>query len=815
MRATWSKLKGRSLAELRLRARQQVAAWSELVGISSQVRLPDDRRLTAPSLERFRTRTRPRFFAAFDQPDAVVATLRRRWPESEPQTLDAAERICQGQFDLLGRSGLRFGVPVDWHWDPMSGTRLERVHWSRVDPPSVDMAADVKLIWELNRHQYFVTLGKAYWYTGDERYAATFVEHLMAWMDANPPKRGINWASSLELAFRAISWIWGLYFFKASPSLTETTYRRTLKFLFLHARHIETYLSIYGPNTHLTGEALGLLYLGTMFPEFRDAERWRRVGSSILVEQLDDQIRPDGSYFEQSTYYHRYTADFYLHASILGGLNGLPIDAAVRGKLQALLAHLMYLTQPDGRTPLLGDDDGGRLLFLDQRAPDDFRAPLATGAVLSRRPDFRYVAGEAAEEVLWLLGTPGLHAFDVLKPVPPAATTQAFADGGYYMMRDGWGRDANTLLVDCGPHGALRNCAHAHADALSVTLVVRGTPVLVDPGTYTYRSLRGLRDYFRASATHNTVTVAGESSSVPGGPFNWRRVGRSALTEWRPGARCDYFEAVDDGYRRLTPPALHRRSVFFLRGDYWIIRDRVVTEGDHVVALHFHFAPGITLQILSGSRARATWTSTSDPETLDIGVFGHAAVMRASEGLVSSSYGMLSRAETSVCTAHGRGPRDLVSFLVPSRGGDEPIALEERPATNARAFVLADQAVEDTVLVGGDGDADGGDLASDAAWVWVRRPRRADTPTEFVMLQGRRLKWRGRLLVKADAPVSYIAARLQGSEVHVDVDAAGRCDIALPGAERLVVSGAPTATVGMLGAGPPGPPALVRALEVG
>ena len=103
-------------------------------------------------------------------------------------------------------------------------------------------------------------------------------------MEQNPPKIGINWASSLEVSFRSISWLWALHFFKDSAALTPAVFLRALKFLYLQARHIETFLSTYfSPNTHLTGEALGLFYLGVMFPEFKEAKRWRETGREILL----------------------------------------------------------------------------------------------------------------------------------------------------------------------------------------------------------------------------------------------------------------------------------------------------------------------------------------------------------------------------------------------------------------------------------------------------------------------------------------------------------------------------------------------------
>src|SRR6202007_1994967 len=114
-----------------------------------------------------------------------------------------------------------------------SGKRARLEHWSRLNYLDPEMIGDKKIVWELNRHQYFATLGQAYWLTNDERYAETFVAHLASWMEQNPPKLGINWASSLEVAFRSISWLWALYFFKDSSVLTPELFVRVLKFLHL------------------------------------------------------------------------------------------------------------------------------------------------------------------------------------------------------------------------------------------------------------------------------------------------------------------------------------------------------------------------------------------------------------------------------------------------------------------------------------------------------------------------------------------------------------------------------------------------------
>ena len=95
---------------------------------------------------------------------------------------------ARGRFDLLGFRDLSFGDPIDWLADPVADRRSPSVHWSRVPFLNYESVGDHKVVWELNRHQYLAALGQAYWYTGRDAYAATFAEHVGAWMDANPPK---------------------------------------------------------------------------------------------------------------------------------------------------------------------------------------------------------------------------------------------------------------------------------------------------------------------------------------------------------------------------------------------------------------------------------------------------------------------------------------------------------------------------------------------------------------------------------------------------------------------------------------------------
>jgi hypothetical protein len=747
--STLSKLRTVGLAELRERIGQKAAALLESRGLSRIAHEPSDAelwRLLDPAqcragswtgdtlVAHLRARTHPQFFHGVREGTSASLLRERRWEAERAALLAAADRIGDGVFDLLGHAGLSFGTPIDWHLDPTTDRRSPALHWSLIPYLDAAVVGDHKVVWELNRHQHFVVLGRAYQITSNAHYARAFALQLTSWMDQNPPKQGINWASSLEVAYRTISWLWALELFRDAPELDADLSKRLIKFLYLHGRHLERYLSTYfSPNTHLTGEALGLFYLGVLLPELRRSARWRSLGWSILERELPKQVYDDGVYFEQATYYHRYTVDIYLHAVILARLNGHTVPRAMTERLAAAAEHLADLTRPDHTIPLIGDDDGGTLIPLQERPYADVSGTLGTAGLVLDRDDIVPVAGGASEQVVWMLGPRGADAADRAgQGAPPSHLSRLFPIGGYAVMRDSWGPRANHAVIDCGPHGTM-NCGHAHADALSMEITALGCPVFVDPGTYTYVTSAADRDRFRHSATHNTVTVDGRSSSVPDGPFSWASRTDARVTAWWTGGIADWFVGAHAGFGTPLAPIEHRRSVMFVReGGYWVVMDSILGAADEEIVAHWHAAIGCSVADATSESAYVTTACQQRTARLLFHASGDVDSLEWSDGWVSPIYGASARAPVARVASRGRGTRHIVAAVVPVADG-QAVVVRALPCRTGRALAVERPGATDYLLFGSSAVRDA-TLDGDAALI---RRRTADGAVTAVALFGR------------------------------------------------------------------------------
>ena len=782
----------RSLDEIFTRGGQAFSAYREqmLGGIDIPtdeefVRLIDAEQfgkapMIAESLwQKFYKNGEEHFFAPFRETEALAISFREFFGDRSAEAfIDTAERIVNGRIDLLGLKDLDIGIDVDWHREPLSGKQSPLKHWKEFDDLDSTETGNKKIIWELNRHQHFFTLGVAFCLTNDERYGAAFADHLESWMDQNPPGIGVNWSSSLEISFRAMSWIWAFHLFKNSDHFTPELFKKALKFLHLQGRHVEQYLSkYYSPNTHLTGEGLALYYLGTQLPFFAQAKNWRKLGEDILLAEIEKQILPDGVYFEQSTWYQRYTVDFFSHFAILRSLSDEShINSEFEDRLQKAFEFMAHITLPNGRTPLIGDDDGGRMLPLTGAEPDDFRGSLAVGAALFGRGDLKYVAGSVSEEIFWLLGNHGIKTYETLAESELPAASKDFADGGYYVMRDGYEDTDNYLIVDCGEVGSLSG-GHGHADVLSIEAAIQGKSLFVDPGTYTYHESSELRDHFRSSAAHNTMTVDGRSSSEPGNTFGWKTRAGCQRNEWISEERFDFFEGSHDGYERLINGATHTRSILFLKGDYWIMRDLVETNGDHDFALNFHYSPEHKPQIAENGE----WVGDDSHRMF---TFGDSGIWRQTESFVSKNHGDKVNATSMKYLSRGNGTQEFFTFVLPMALGVEALEVFEVSIQTGRAFVIKYNGYTDAFVFNEDNgqSVTTGAFDTNFKYSWARIRQDEKVPDEFVLIGGSRLTI-GEHEIFDESEVAYASARRIGNELYIKTDNARR-RVSLGPAER-------------------------------
>src|SRR5579864_8653154 len=371
-----------------------------------------------------------------------------------------AEKIRSHRFPLFDQE-LDFGSPIHWRRDAISGRETPPEYFRRIHYLDPEVAGDHKIIWELSRHQHLVVLAQA----GDEASWQELLSELESWLSQNPFQRGINWASALEVAFRAISWI--QIYQSAGMRMTQEFRRRFLQNLYFHGRHLEVNLSIYfSPNTHLLGEAVALHALGALFPDFPGAARWVKTGRRWVSNEYVRQVHRDGSHFEQSSYYHVYALDMFLfHA----GLAGASMEE--RAILCRMTDFLEALLGPNGELPFLGDDDGGRWFYpYGPRALFARETLRAANAFLGRASNQR--------------------------------GSKLFEDAGIAVMESG----DRHILIDAGPFGP-GSAGHSHSDTLSMVVRSGREWLLIDPGTFTYAGDPAGRAFFRGTSAHNTVRV--------------------------------------------------------------------------------------------------------------------------------------------------------------------------------------------------------------------------------------------------------------------------------------------------------------------
>jgi len=626
-----------------------------------------------------------RFFVPPDELPNRVSLLRKHLPHEVDALVEEADAICHHRFRLLGYENLNYGAEIDWHLDVVHGKRTRLIPWFKINFLDFAEAGDHKITWELNRHQHLVTLAKAWLLTRQDKYAAEAIAQWYSWQRANPYPLGVNWASSLEVAFRSLSWLWMRQLLAGCPIFPAGYEKDLMRALALHGRHICKYLSTYfSPNTHLLGEAVALFFVGALCPEISAAQEWKNLGWRIIREEAQRQVRPDGVYFEQSLYYHVYALDFLLHARLLASRNAVDIPSDFDGVIRKMLAVVQALAQvgpPEG----FGDDDGGRVFNPRRNRAEHMTDPLAVGAALFRDQGLG-ASATLTEEAIWLFGAEAVSWTSKSGDIPDAES-HSFKDGGIFIAAS---REPfpQLTVIDAGPQGTARS-GHGHADALSIKVSFSNRPWLVDAGTFAYITPGGERQAFRSTKAHNTLAVDGLDQAQPEGPFAWSSLPVTQAECWIPGATFALFAGQHSGYERLAQPVRHRRFVFHLHGVFWLVRDVAEGRGSHLLETSWHFAPDLKVANLDNaflvSPARGNRPSVDQPNHLTLlPVSDPQWKSELVSGHVSPAYGSMVSAKILRCSTRVTVPAEHAMLLVPTVEANQKTTtfarVDEQPA---------------------------------------------------------------------------------------------------------------------------------------
>ena len=479
-------------------------------------------------------------------------------------TNSAQQALCH-RFDLLG-SGSYYLEPIDWQIDFKSGAKWEKVFYRDLTTPK---GADIKVPWELSRCQHLLWLGEAWLLSGKEEFAQEVINQINSWIDNNPLMYTVNWICSMDVAFRAVNWIYSLNMISSYKGFDDDFAKKVSRSLWQHGFFIINNLEKVIPNSnnHYTSDLVGLLYLGELFSTSKVGRKWFRFAYKEYCSELQKQVLPSGVHYEKSVSYHRMMVEMMSYPLYMLQRLGHRIEPDIISRIQKMYDYVAMYIKPNGLAPLIADNDDGRFLPFVCR---DFRnhCYLVDNMSVENR-----IVALGMDTYCREISTGKILYED-------AGVTIIHEGNDYlYISNSGYSKypESDDVIIP----------THTHNDLLSFELSLCGIDIIVDSGTYLYTSSIKDRNAFRCTAKHNTIVVDNEEQNEMLTPFYLKR-----------NVHIGTLRQLSDGcyigdYRTIVGKMDHARMFNFRKGQL-IIEDRLTKHGSsHVAKQYFHFAEGV------------------------------------------------------------------------------------------------------------------------------------------------------------------------------------------------------------------------------
>ena len=293
---------------------------------------------------------------------------------------------------------------------------------------------------------------------------------------------------------------------------------------------------------------------------------------------------------------------------------------------------------------------------------------------------------------------------------------------GYYVMRDSWESDAQYLCFDSGPLGKL-----GYEDKLSFVLSAHGRQLI----------------------THNLQENIGDEALGTIKPFNLILIdGKRQPTETEripdPDTRwiaTAAYDCVEGWYK--TSEYQHKRSIFYVKGEYFILHETVLGEGEHSLEQIFNLTTPHIMQ-----NEKHVWTQDSGLSNIFIGAANAEDISIHIDGKVLTF------------STHRELPTVRNVVMLPMKPDVEETPMIQSISVNADEDVLAtgfkvkSNGITDAFLISDDGYAEmsTSDTEQEVEFKGEYLFLRGD---KFVMLNGKYLKVGTKVLADLDEPTEH------------------------------------------------------------
>ncbi|ADE16278.1 conserved hypothetical protein [Nitrosococcus halophilus Nc 4] len=688
--------------------------------------------LSAPgSQEDFPPWTRVLFFAYPTSLRTTAEHVAANWPQWRLRLLERVHSDCRVGLVTYGRREECLGESFPWD--------------SLAQGPGEDVLYAVRP----HRFAFAPRLALAILYGAPLEH--TLVATLEGWMQvASAGDSKLPYLSNLVVIqrFIALSWAWAFLTAKRGDEAHGSAAEHTmLRILEADARFLATRLGKSYPNNHLLLDAFAGWYIGLLFPEFVQEAGWLERYEALWLCELARQTYEDGTGFEHSTHYQEYACEMTAAYVILSRRNGRPVPGWVVNRLERMLAFQIDLSESKAVPLAIGNGTEDPLFPLDigegwgcAALRELYRALFDPSLSPSPQED------PAVERAFWLLG-------GKLAPLPTdpkrAQCFKPYPTGGFFIFSE---PDAGARLIfrtGPAPDKPLMG-GHMHADLLGIYVNVAGNPMVMDAGTYTYRTRPNCwpsesppwRAYFAGPEAHNGCAIRGvDPLGLLERDFRDQEVAARVATTRRVAGVVGAW--VEGRIESQNAYGGYCRGVIHVPGEYWLIYDHLPEEVSvEAASFGLQLVPGARVEMEAARRLRVT----ADGEALGITFSEGLQVSRILDGSLAPLGGWVSRCYGELEAApqvRTEGDRRLTAFLLEGgKGGMENCSLQVvQCQKGGLAFRIICGEQVDYLLLGPKEALPGVDIWGihfEGAWLWLRTI--AGVPVMLRWLEGQVVK---------------------------------------------------------------------------